>query len=139
MKFGIYIADGTVIRTGECPDVAIGVQAQEGEFLYAGAISITDRVDPATGKRIAVNVPQKPGEHYRYDSPSNKWLPDMESAWASVKRQRDALLKATDWRVLRAMDVGTPMNESWLQYRQSLRDITQQTDPFNIVWPVIPN
>ena len=29
------------------------------------------------------------------------------------------------------------INEAILQYRQALRDITLQSDPFNIVWPAI--
>jgi hypothetical protein len=30
------------------------------------------------------------------------------------------------------------LDESWLIYRQALRDITEQTDPFNIVWAIKP-
>lgn len=139
MKFGIYTADGTVIRTGECPDGAVELQAKPGEFLYKGAIANTDRVNPATGSRIVVTVPEKPGEHYKYDSASNRWLPDMERAWSAVRYLRDQKIKETDWVILRAADTGVPVSNYWLVYRQALRDITEQTDPFNIVWPVVPN
>lgn len=29
-------------------------------------------------------------------------------------------------------------DEQWLIYRQALRDITNQVDPDNIIWPVKP-
>ena len=28
--------------------------------------------------------------------------------------------------------------QQWQAYRQALRDITEQPDPFNIVWPETP-
>ena len=58
--------------------------------------------------------------------------------WASVRNQRDNLLKETDWMSIRAADTGTPMSAEWATYRQALRDITTQSDPFNITWPEKP-
>jgi hypothetical protein len=58
--------------------------------------------------------------------------------WALVKMKRDQLLAASDWRVIKAVDTGTPLPETWKTYRQILRDITTQADPFNIVWPQAP-
>jgi hypothetical protein len=31
-----------------------------------------------------------------------------------------------------------PTKEVWAAYRQALRDVTLQPDPFNIVWPTPP-
>jgi hypothetical protein len=53
-----------------------------------------------------------------------------------VRVQRDALLKASDWTQL--PDVPLTTKEAWATYRQALRDITSQHDPFNIIWPVAP-
>ena len=58
--------------------------------------------------------------------------------WSSIRQQRDQLLKDTDWVSIRAADTSTPMSEEWATYRQALRDITEQTDPFSITWPVKP-
>lgn len=58
--------------------------------------------------------------------------------WRSVRAQRDQLLKDSDWASIRAMDTGVPMTTDWATYRQALRDITSQPDPFNIVWPTLP-
>jgi hypothetical protein len=57
-------------------------------------------------------------------------------AWATVRAERDALLRASDWTQL--PDIPASTRAAWAPYRQALRDITQQADPFNIVWPVAP-
>lgn len=55
--------------------------------------------------------------------------------WAKVRKQRNALLAATDWTQL----ADAPADAlSWAVYRQALRDITEQDDPFNITWPAEP-
>ena len=58
--------------------------------------------------------------------------------WTQIRSQRDSLLKDTDWLSIRAADTGTPMPTEWSTYRQALRDVTGQEDPFNIVWPTKP-
>lgn len=56
-----------------------------------------------------------------------------------VLRRRDELLTASDWVVLRSQETGEPVPVSWAEYRQGLRDITEQADfPLNIIWPEQP-
>lgn len=62
-------------------------------------------------------------------------LPD-EVVWPVIRTRRDALLAPTDWTQL--PDVPLATKELWAVYRQALRDITQQTDPHNIIWPTPP-
>ena len=51
-----------------------------------------------------------------------------------LRLKRDALLVATDWRML----AGSPGNrDAWSEYRQQLRDLPQG-DIHNIVWPAEP-
>lgn len=57
------------------------------------------------------------------------------SQWASVRAQRNAKLAACDWTQLPDAPVDAAV---WATYRQALRDITLQADPFNIVWPTAP-
>ena len=59
-----------------------------------------------------------------------------EDMWLEVKRVRGVLLQQSDWTQL--PDVPLATKEPWAEYRQALRDITDQPDPFNIVWPVVP-
>jgi hypothetical protein len=52
--------------------------------------------------------------------------------WAVIRAERNKLLAACDWTQL----PDAPVNAaSWATYRQALRDITTQANPFNIVWP----
>jgi len=54
--------------------------------------------------------------------------------WDRVKGRRNARLAATDvW----ALSDRT-MTPEQIAYRQALRDITKQSDPFNITWPTKP-
>ncbi len=58
--------------------------------------------------------------------------------WTAIRSDRDNRLKETDWVSIRAADTATPMSAEWAAYRQALRDITTQTDPFSITWPIKP-
>lgn len=59
----------------------------------------------------------------------------LDTKWSEVRIQRNRYLADTDWTQL----PDSPTDKSvWATYRQALRDITQQDDPFNIVWPVLP-
>ena len=60
----------------------------------------------------------------------------MNINWNTIREIRDHLLKSCDWTQL--PDVSIPDKADWAAYRQSLRDIIDQTDPCNIVWPVAP-
>lgn len=52
--------------------------------------------------------------------------------WAVIRAERNRLLAACDWTQL----PDAPANAAaWATYRQALRDITTQANPFNIVWP----
>ena len=53
--------------------------------------------------------------------------------------KRDRLLTESDWVTIRATDTGDPVPTEWLDYRQALRDITEQTGfPEEIEWPQEP-
>ena len=55
--------------------------------------------------------------------------------WESVRALRNTKLENCDWTQLPDAPVD---GEAWAEYRQALRDITTQTDPFNITWPQEP-
>ena len=68
------------------------------------------------------------------------WVALQEEApttqWAAVRAERNAKLAQCDWTQLSDAPVDAA---AWAVYRQALRDITTQTDPFNIVWPASPS
>lgn len=55
--------------------------------------------------------------------------------WAVVRAERNAKLAASDWTQLPDAPADAAV---WAVYRQALRDVMAQNDPFNIVWPVEP-
>ncbi len=60
----------------------------------------------------------------------------IEIKWEEVREIRNQLLTETDWTQL--SDIPQNTKDIWTAYRQNLRDITNQTNPFDIVWPVKP-
>lgn len=59
--------------------------------------------------------------------------------WMEVRFNRDELLRNSDWTQLNDAPITLEKKTAWATYRQQLRDITMQSDPFNIVWPSNPN
>ena len=58
--------------------------------------------------------------------------PDVDAQWAVIRAERNAKLAQCDWTQLPDAPVDATI---WATYRQELRDITTQADPFNITWP----
>ena len=58
-----------------------------------------------------------------------------EAQWSAVRADRNARLAACDWTQLPDAPVDHAV---WAAYRQALRDVTEQADPFAIVWPIKP-
>ena len=68
-------------------------------------------------------------DEYNDERTSNRWV--------KVRFERDELLACSDWTQL--PDVSNVDKTAWATYRQQLRDITTQADPFNITWPTKPS
>jgi hypothetical protein len=60
----------------------------------------------------------------------------IENKWNEIRELRNELLIECDWTQLG--DIPESTKNLWTIYRQELRDITNQSNPFNIVWPVKP-
>jgi hypothetical protein len=59
--------------------------------------------------------------------------------WSSIRTDRNQRLADSDWTQLPDAPLTNMETENWGSYRQALRDITTQGDPFNIEWPVLPS
>jgi len=58
----------------------------------------------------------------------------IRNEWTAIRQQRNRLLSESDWTQL----ADSPADkDKWAVYRQELRDITTQKNPFSIVWPVM--
>jgi hypothetical protein len=56
----------------------------------------------------------------------------IDTQWQVIRTQRNQMLKDTDWTQVADAPVD---NLTWAIYRQELRDLTKQDDPFKITWP----
>jgi len=62
-----------------------------------------------------------------------------EIKWAEVRTKRNTLLNESDWTQFQDSPITGSSLTDWQTYRQSLRDVTTQSDPYNINWPTIPS
>lgn len=88
-----------------------------------------ENVDPYLDDGVAYTVRVVTNsDEYNNQLVYNKWL--------EVRSLRDEYLSSSDWTQL--PDVSNVDKTAWATYRQQLRDITTQADPFNITWPSTP-
>ena len=60
----------------------------------------------------------------------------LENQLFIIRETRNELLSECDWTQL--ADIPSETKEAWTIYRQALRNITTQSSPFSITWPVKP-
>lgn len=129
--------------TGRCIQVYRGALECSDEHLdpehflqpvqdgFDGAAFYFDGTEP-------VAFPSKPSTYHRWSWETKQWLDPRtnETQWAVIRTQRSKLLTSCDWTQL--PDVPGSTQAAWSNYRKALRDITNQSDPFNINWPENP-
>lgn len=118
--------EGIVHTTGDCPP---------GYKEYLGPVGTVPSGINRDGSWFV--LPPKPSIHHELNRQSREWFLPVETIWATVRMERDRLIQASDWTHL--SDVSLSNQKEWVDYRQALRDITTQADPFNIEWPIPPN
>jgi hypothetical protein len=89
-----------------------------------------------------IEIPSRPSTNYKWngtvwEDPRPQSTKD-EEAWGFVRGDRNGKLRASDWVMLPDAPVAGSLKAQWVTYRQALRDITNQTDPYNIQWPIPP-
>ena len=63
----------------------------------------------------------------------------LSPTWSSIRAERNARLKATDWTQLSDAPLGASQSAAFAAYRQALRDLPDQfPDPASILWPLAP-
>lgn len=143
----IALVDGsTVLQVGDYrtifPQTSFTASGPSDEFLAennAKKVNLFLPHDAATEKLVSCD-PYVDGD-WVYTVQVEPLTPEeqqarIDSEWANVRAQRNTLLAGCDWTQL----PDSPVDKTaWATYRQELRDITDQEDPLNIVWPVDPN
>lgn len=63
----------------------------------------------------------------------------IDIKWSDIRQKRDVLIAETDWTQALDCPLSEEKKAKFLEYRQVLRDIPQNTgDPDAVVWPVKP-
>lgn len=140
MKITVFdVASGQILRLVECPEDSVEKQICQGEGFIEG------HYDDATHRLVDGRIemlPPRPSEHCLFDYESGAWADQRtaEEQWSLIRFRRNALLLDSDWTdTLSAKGrLGDAAYGLWQIYRQALRDITIQPDPFNVVWPEPP-
>ena len=57
--------------------------------------------------------------------------------WQAVRWQRDKLLLDSDWTQVADSPLSDSDKAKWASYRQKLRDVPAQSDPYNVTWPAL--
>ena len=59
--------------------------------------------------------------------------------WEEVRDIRDNLLTQSDWTQFQDSPITGSLLTDWQTYRQGLRDITSQENPYSLTWPTKPS
>ena len=62
----------------------------------------------------------------------------IEIKWDEIRETRNTLLSECDWTQFQDSPITGSKLTEWQTYRQSLRDVTNQENPYNITWPTNP-
>lgn len=119
MKIIYEIATGVVIR----------IAPEENPVLADGyaLFDVPDSVNPQTITLV------HPDGQFETDV-----IATTQQRWDSIRIERAKRLRESDW-TCSITDYTVPDKDKWITYRQALRDITTQPDPFAIQWPKAPN
>jgi hypothetical protein len=72
------------------------------------------------------------------DSSEEEINTKIDEKWGEVRETRNLLLQQSDWTQFQDSPITGSKLTEWQTYRQQLREITSQTNPFNLSWPVRP-
>ena len=137
MKYSVYeLQSGVIVKTVDCHESVISMQFDNAtQAALEGAFDDSSYYVEAG---VPVPMPPKPSPHHVFDYTTKQWVDPRtpETEWPQVRAERDRRLLASDWTQLPDGPLAT--KEAWAAYRQALRDVTLQPDPFNIVWPTPP-
>lgn len=141
MNYAIYnVTTGQILRNVSCQENDLHLQFTVGtENFFVGVLDDSKNY-VVDGQAVA--IPEKPSEFHKFNWDTKQWVDPRtpETEWVAVRTKRDALLQTSDWTDTGSAParLGATLYQLWQNYRQALRDITTQTDPFNIVWPTPP-
>ena len=144
MKYAVI--DGTTVKnTGTIrqlfPNTSFTTAGPNTDFLTAN--NVVELIETLTfttptQKLSPVDAYVKNGKVYTVkveSTTSEEQTAIINQQWESVRFERDRKLQDTDWRASSDLT----LSDDWKTYRQALRDVPTQSDPYNIAWPTEPS
>ena len=135
------LSNGQIVKNLHCAnedDIPLNYNSLTEGYIdgeYAGNKYYIENETP-------VLIPDAPNDYSKFDHDTKQWVKRQtdEQRWVMIRSSRSKKLESSDWTdTLSAKSrLGDSLYEQWQTYRQALRDITQQADPFNITWPIPP-
>ena len=144
MKYAI-IDGATVKSTGTIqelfPNTSFTVAGPNADFLTAN--NVVELIETLTfttptQKLSTVDAYVEGGKAYNVkveSTTSDEQTALINQQWANIRFERDRKLEKTDWRASSDLT----LSDDWKTYRQALRDVPTQSDPYNIAWPTEPS
>jgi hypothetical protein len=137
MKYTIYLNNGEIVKLLDCNNIEQQLVAGES---YLEGWFLDNKYYVTQGK--AVQMPPKPSKYCVFNYDTKQWFDPRtpETQWPIVRIERNKKLQASDWTDTASAlaRLGSELYNQWQTYRQALRDVTKQPDPFNIIWPTPP-
>jgi hypothetical protein len=106
------------------------LEAAPGPFANLDYISSYEYILTDNVVRMVWTLTRKTGEALQQAT---------REKWMQIRGDRNRLLSESDFTRLDDAPITAEKRAEWATYRQALRDITTQPDPFAIVWPTDPN
>ena len=135
------LSNGQVVKNLHCAnedDIALNYDSLTEDYIEGMHLGNKYYIENKT----PVLIPDAPNDYSRFDHDTKQWVKNQtdDQRWVLVKSNRVKKLEASDWTdTLSAKSrLGDELYQQWQTYRQALRDITTQADPFNITWPTPP-
>tara|TARA_B100000282_G_C31649087_1_gene452153 strand:- start:97 stop:537 length:441 start_codon:yes stop_codon:yes gene_type:complete len=146
MNYAIIASNGTgVVSTGTLqqlfPSTCFSAAGPSADFLTANnVVELIETLSftTPTQKLTTVDAYVENGKAYTVKVESTTAEEQAEltnKKWIEIREIRNQILKDTDWRASSDLT----LSDAWKNYRQALRDVPTQSDPFNITWPTEPS
>tara|TARA_R100000654_G_scaffold14682_1_gene31642 strand:- start:27 stop:461 length:435 start_codon:yes stop_codon:yes gene_type:complete len=144
MKYAII--DGTTVKsTGTFkklfPNTSFTAAGPNADFLTSNnVVELVQNLSytTPTQKLSSVDAYVENGKVYTVkveSTTSDEQTALINQKWENIRFERDEKLKDTDWRASSDLT----LSDAWKTYRQALRDVPTQSDPYNITWPTEPS
>ena len=140
------IIDGTTVKsTGTIqqlfPNTSFSIAGPNADFLTANnVVELVENLNYTTPTQKLSNVDAyvQGGKAYNVrveNTTAEEQTALTDQKWIAIRLERDRRLQITDWRASSDLT----LSDDWKAYRQALRDVPAQSDPYNIAWPTEPS